>query len=249
MEVVRGSAWKDAIHLDNLYAAMFGTMQQLGFQSVEKRIVEEDAAFTEVFVGAILYPLLKYFLAERPHAHFVWVYKMFVEPVFVYFMVHENVEYKLDTAKTFLMSRVPVGAGDVYAWALSNYKPFKSRYSKGKTTFLFYPKGTRSARNLERDVYIERLRVVVGMRRALQQRAVVVMPSLAGLVRFVSPPAILSPPPQPPPQPQQVRAVSSPPPPPPPPSPPQVVRRVEDPELMRIEREFLGFLLVDDDGV
>jgi hypothetical protein len=248
MDIIRGTEWREAVHLDNLYAAMFGTMQQFGFQSVEKRIVEEDAAFTEVFVGSILYPLLKYFISKHPRAHFVWVYKMFVEPVFVYFVVHENVAYELDAAKAFLMSRVPPsGAGDVYAWALSNYKPFKSRYSKGKTTFLFYPKGTRSARNLEKDLYIERLRAVVGMRRALQQqRAVVVMPSLAGLAHFVSPPAVLSPPPE------QVRAVPWPPAVLSPPAvslPPQQVRRVVDPELMRIEREFLGFLSVDDDGV
>lgn len=225
MEIIRGPQWKDAIHLDNLYACMLTTIQRLGFRTVQKRILEEDAAFTEVIIGAVFYPILKWFVTKHPHAHILWIYYTFIEPVFVYFMAHENVTYDVDNAKVFLLSR-GIAAADitsVYDWALANYKPHKSRYSMGKTTFLFYPKATRSVRNLEKDLYIERLRVAIGRRRhviVFPVNPIVIANSLpTSLPTCITTPVI------------KIRDDDA---------------AVVDPELQRIEREFLGFLSMDE---
>lgn len=250
LEIIRGSQWKDATNLDNLYMYMLTTIQRLNFQTVQKRIFEEQAAFTEVFIGSILYPIFKFFLSKHPTSANT-VYRTFVEPVFVYFMVHENVTYSRDDAKEYLVSRVTYStttvAEDVsfvYNWALSNYNPHRSRYNKGKTTFMFYPKGTRSFRNLEKDFYIERLRVVVGMHPQYYfsgvscgggggggvhfvpstTSSVVVVTSTtttssSTIFTFTSPPCLGDVPPQ-----------------------KLAPTKFVDPELLRIEREFLGFL-------
>lgn len=254
LEIVRGEGWKDTLPLlDNLYVHLFSTIQRLRFQTVQKRICEEHAAFTEVFIGSILYPLFKWGVSRwTAPTTAAYVYHTIVEPVFVYFVVHEHVPYSSDAALVALASVVSVTTPEilsVYRWALSNYDPRRSRYNAGKTTFLFFPKGTRSLRDLEKDVYIERLRVVVSrMFRASSSRMTLTSSNVAVVaslpprppltVRLPTVAAVLVPAAATP-LPSTSTPTAS--------LPPKDVKTAADPELDRIEREFLGFLSADED--
>lgn len=249
LEIIRGSGWKDTLPiLDTLYLHLLSTIQRLGFQTVQKRIYEEHAAFTEVFIGSILYPLFKWGMSRWTAVQTAYVYHTIVEPVFVYFVVHEHVPYSRDAALASLASVVSFTTTpevlSAFKWALSNYDPRRSRYNAGKTTFLFYPKGTRSLRNLEKDVYVERLRGVVRMFRnysatPLTTSNVAVVASLPPsshlAVRIPTVGVVV-------PAATQVPSASTTPTVLPPPK-----AVIADLELERIEREFLGFLSADED--
>ncbi len=158
--------WEDAVLLDKVYEAIFETLILFPeCHNLLRRVLFEKAAFREVFIGNIVYPLYEYFCRLLPTAD---VNTIIVRPIVYYFTVFEGKDYDVlalyRMVLTNLSTRFPIVdtvTQSALFSVLTQYAPSSNhRYLKGKVICTFFPKKTISKRDLENDYYIRQLRHV-----------------------------------------------------------------------------------------
>ncbi len=134
------------------------------YKKVCERIRERDNVFTEVFLRALGYPVLLYFMADDSK-DFTFEESMEVVLLIVdYFIRNEfeifEVKKLYNHIRNHCMNRKTrefIGNNkETLLKKLMNYKPFKcvKKDLQGRIIFLFSPTKTRSVRNLEKESYV-----------------------------------------------------------------------------------------------
>jgi len=158
--------WEDAVLLDKVYESIFETLILFPeCHTLLRRVLFEKAAFREVFIGNIVYPLYEYFCRLLPVAD---VGVIVIRPIVYYFTVFEGKDYDVlalyRMVLTNLSTRFPIVdtvTQSALFSVLTQYAPSSNhRYLKGKVICTFFPKKTISKRDLENDYNIRQLRQV-----------------------------------------------------------------------------------------
>lgn len=153
---VSGGVWQ-TVGLDRFYLRLIKTcMENAHTQSVAVRIRTSPYVFTEVLIGRILLPLQMYFEQKSSFEH---AYTSVTEPVFLYFVSTEGKPYNPEDA--FKLPNVRGMSKDDLVFLISvletyDTSRFRTSTHKGNVHIMFNPSNTRSARDLNRDFYIER---------------------------------------------------------------------------------------------
>lgn len=130
------------------------------YRKVCERIRERDNVFTEVFLRALGYPVLLYFMDDFTFEESMEVVLLIVD----YFIRNEfeifEVKKLYNHIRNHSMNRKTrefiENNKAAFLNKLMNYKPFKcvKKDLQGRIIFLFSPTKTRSVRNLEKESYV-----------------------------------------------------------------------------------------------